>query len=213
MCMLTASLLEPFCGCVCSVYDTYKLPNAKNLATIIFRGHQNGREPPRRHLSGDDGPPGSVPGRVAESTQVTPWVGFSRPGRVLAAQSKKTLEKIFPWSHTLQTHAPRPPRRRTPQRGGFWAVWRLSFAPSELCSQLKTPVRGGEMGWGEAVEYHRKRLEDEQRARVASWEAGAGSKRPAPTGVARNLENSFCTSMHVRHQTPGSSSSSYQGKM
>ena len=103
--------------------------------------------------------------------------------------------------------SPHPPER------GFWAVWRLSFAPSELCSQLKNPVRGGEMGWGEAVAYHRKRLEDEQRARVASWEAGAGSKRPAPTGVARNLENSFCTSMHVRHQTPGSSSSSYQGKM
>ena len=119
LCKLTASLLEPVYDGVCSVYDTYKLPNAKKPAIITFRGHHNGREPPRRHLSGDDGPPGSVPGRVAESPQVMPWVGFSRPGRVLAAQSKKPLEKIFPWSHTPQTHAPRPPRRRTPQRRGF----------------------------------------------------------------------------------------------
>ena len=154
LCMLTASLLEPFCGCVCSVYDTYKLPDAKNPAIIIFCGHQNGREPPRRHLSGDDGPPGSVPGRVAESTQVMPWVGFSRPGRVLAGQSKKPREKIFPWSHTPQTHAPRPPCRRTPQKGGFGAVWRSVLRLQNSALNCKSPERGvyGVGGGGGAPE-------------------------------------------------------------
>ena len=68
------------------------------------------------------------------------------------------------------------------------------------------------MGWGEAAAHQRKRLEEEDRARVLAWEAANKRKRPGASGLATSSASSFRPSPPVHFPTRTYSSQSYQGQ-
>ena len=66
-------------------------------------------------------------------------------------------------------------------------------------------------GWGAAASYQRQRLEDEERRRVAQWEAQQQMQMPPPSGVKRCLERSFPNALARQAQTHSTGSMDYQG--